>query len=103
MIGRQITAILVAATLSVAAAGQCVSGEKDPVASRTRRLVNSNGQGIPNAEITVFDASRKVLYRTRSDSHGKFSIPLLKNNRDRWTNDKNFRIEIEGQGYIRYH
>ena len=89
------TAILVAATLSVAAAGQCISGEKAPVESRTRRLLNPNGQGIPNAEITVLDADRKVLFRTRSDSHGKFSIPRLKNHEN--------RVEIEAAGYIRHH
>ena len=103
MIGRRMTAILVAAALSVAVAGaQCISGENVPVKSRTRRLVNPNGRGIPNAEITVFDASRKVLYRTRSDRDGKFSIPRLKSNEYRWLNDKNFHIEIEASGYIRY-
>jgi hypothetical protein len=95
MIGRQMTAILVAATLSGVAAGQCISGEKAPVESRIRRLLNPNGQGIPNAQITVLDTGTKVLFRTRSDSHGRFSIPHLKNHEA--------RVEVEAAGYIRHH
>jgi hypothetical protein len=95
-------AILVAATLSLTAVGQCFSVEEAPIDSRARRLLAPNGQGIVHAEITVFDASRKVLLRTLSDSHGKFSIPRLKKSQDGWLKNENFRVEITAAGYMRH-
>jgi hypothetical protein len=56
---------------------------------------------VSGAGVTVFDASRKVLYQTHSDAHGKFSIPRLKNN-DPWLGNKDFRVEISTHGFIRY-
>jgi hypothetical protein len=63
MIVRQMLVMFIAAALSVGAAGQCVSGEKDPVESRTRQVLSPKGRGIADAEVAVFDASKKLLFK----------------------------------------
>ena len=88
---------LVTLMLSAVAICQCISGEKDPVTSRTRHLVDPMGKACR----TVYDASRNVLFQTHSHSHGKFSVPSLQRD-DQWLNDKDFHVEISASSFIRY-
>jgi hypothetical protein len=101
MLTRQMLMALVVLMLSAVAICQCISGEKEPVRSRTRQIVDPNGKGVPGADVTVYDASRNVLFRTHSDAHGKFSVPSLPRD-DQWLNDKDFHVEISASGFIRY-
>lgn len=78
-----------------------LSGENLPVKSRTRRLLGPGEKSVPGAEVTVSDASGKALFKARSDAHGKFSIPRL-NPDEQWLNDKDFHVEIDAPGFIRY-
>jgi len=101
MLTRQMMVALVVLILSAVAICQCVSGEKDPVRSRTRQIVDPNGKGVPGADVNVYDASRNVLFRTHSDAHGKFSVPSLQRD-NQWFHDKDFHVEISASGFIRY-
>jgi len=101
MVTRHTAVVLVVLMFSMIAIGQCVSGEKNPVGSRTRRIVGPNGKAVSGAEVTVYDASRSVLFRTHSDAHGKFSIPPLPLG-DQRLYDKDLHIEISASGFIRY-
>jgi hypothetical protein len=64
--------------------------------------LDSNGKDISGAEIIVFDAARNLLFRTKSDAHGKFSISPLKSNEDKWLKDQDYHVEIHATGYITY-
>src|SRR6516162_4721051 len=99
MIAIQFLVIFIAAALSIGASGQCVSGEKDPVESRSRKVMTPDGRGIADAQVAVFDASKKLLFKTHSDSHGKFSIPDLKSDESQLLNDKNLHVEVEATGF----
>lgn len=101
MLTRQMMVALVVSMLSAVAICQCVSGEKNPVRSRTRQIVDPNGKGVPGANVTVYDASRNVLFRTHSDARGKFSVPSLQRD-EQWLNDKDFHVEVSASGFIRF-
>jgi hypothetical protein len=101
MDNRQIMVMLVVLMLRAVAICQCVSGEKDPVSSRTRRIVDPGGKGVSRADVVVYGSSRDVLFRTHSDAHGKFSIPRLQRD-DQWLNDKDLHVEVSASGFIRY-
>jgi hypothetical protein len=101
MLTRQMMVALVVLILSAVAICQCVSGEKYPVSSRTRQIVDPDGKGVPGAGVNVYDASRNVLFRTHSDAHGKFSVPILQRD-DQWLHDKDFHVEVSASGFIRY-
>ncbi|MGA3105765.1 MAG: carboxypeptidase-like regulatory domain-containing protein [Terriglobales bacterium] len=101
MLTRQMMVASVVLMLSAVAICQCVSGEKEPVRSRTRQIVDPNGKGVSGADVIVYDASRHVLFRTQSDAHGKFSVPSLPRD-DQWLNDKDFHVEVSASGFIRY-
>jgi hypothetical protein len=73
-----------------------VSGQVTNKADR-----RSEWKGVPGADVTVYDASRNVLFRTHSDAHGKFSVPRLQRD-DQWLNDKDFHVEISASGFVRY-
>ena len=78
MVTRQITVALVVLMLSAVAICQCVSGEKDPVSSRTRRIVDPSGKVVPGAEVTVYDASR-TFFSERTQTHmGNSLFPASK-------------------------
>jgi hypothetical protein len=101
IIKRVMFVLIVLLAISAGGVGQCVSGESVPVKSRTRRVLGPGGKGVPRAKVTVSDASGKVLFETRSDAQGKFSVPRL-NHDDRWLNDKDFHVEVAAPGFIRY-
>ena len=95
--------LLLLLSLCSAAVCQCIGGENVLVQTLSRQVLGSDGKGVAGAQVTVLDANRKLLFRTQTDAHGKFSIPRLKASEYSWLKDNNFRVEIYATGYIRYH
>jgi hypothetical protein len=86
--------------ISSIAFSQCISGDKNPVNARTRRVLGLHGEIMPGVPITVRDSSEKILFQTHSDAHGKFTIPTLKDNPS--LHDNQYRVEISAPGFRRY-
>jgi hypothetical protein len=101
MVLRLTAAAFLVFSLSYPARPQCVSGESTPVESRKRQIFGPTGAAIRDADVTVSDASGRVLFQTHSDAHGKFSIPRL-TSENQWLYDKDFSVRVSAPGFIRY-
>jgi hypothetical protein len=78
MVIRQSLVALVVLMLSAVAICQCVSGEKDPVRSRTRQIVDPNGKGVPGADVTVYDATGTFSSERTQTHMGNSLFPASK-------------------------
>jgi Carboxypeptidase regulatory-like domain len=65
-------------TVTCNAAALCVTEETKPVSARTRRLVAPNGSPVAGAEVTVYDSARHIIFTTKSNNNGQFTVKNLK-------------------------
>jgi len=78
--------------LTPSIASQCITEERTPIKSRSRQILTPNGKGV-SVEIQVFSRG-EVIFQTRSDSNGKFSIKVPKN--------ENYRVRFFAPGFGSY-
>ena len=92
--GIKLLALLLGVAASNFGVASCVDVEDSPVSVWTRQLRDHNGKAIAGARVEVRNSTGKMVFVTKSDASGRFSIKRMPG--------EDYQVRLRANGFIEY-